>query len=291
MKRLEGKAAIVTGAGTGIGEAIAHKFALEGAHVLVSGLPGDPVEAVASAIREQYPDVKVESLAADIAVQENAEACVQQAVAAFGKLDVLVNNAGTLPETNELQDFSTESFEKLVHNNIYSAFMMTRAALPELQKTRGNVVAAGSEAGVNGTPMFTPYGATKGWMHAFIKGVAMEQAKHGVRANCFCPGPIDTYFTNPDVGPMDDQLAEMTVTATAMGRLGTSEEMANVAAFLASDEASYVTGALFLADGGVTPAHGLLGEQVPAELKRYPPAKLKLSQQLSGGESDKPTGE
>ena len=83
----------------------------------------------------------------------------------------------------------------------------------------------------------------------------------------------------------------MTVTATAMGRLGTSEEMANVAAFLASDEASYVTGALFLADGGVTPAHGLLGEQVPAELKRYPPAQLKLSQQLSGGESDKPTGE
>ena len=185
MKRLEGKAAIVTGAGTGIGEAIAHKFALEGAHVLVSGLPGDPVEAVAAAIREQYPDVRVEFLAAEVAEQENAEACVRQAVAAFGKLDVLVNNAGTLPETNELQDFSTDSFEKLIHNNIYSAFMMTRAALPELQKTRGNVVAAGSEAGVNGTPMFTPYGATKGWMHAFIKGVAMEQAKHGVRANCF----------------------------------------------------------------------------------------------------------
>lgn len=289
MKRLEGKAAIVTGAGSGIGEAIAHKFALEGAHVLVNGLPGDPVEEVAAAIREQYPEVKVEAYAADVAEQKHAEACVRKAVEAFGKLDVLVNNAGTLPETNELQDYSTEAFDKLVHNNIRSAYMMTRAALPELQKTRGNIVAAGSEAGVNGTPLFTPYGATKGWMHAFIKGVAMEQAKYGVRANCFCPGPIDTMFTNPGVDPMEDELAEMTVTATAMGRLGTTEEMGNVAAFLASDEASYVTGALFLADGGVTPAHGTLGAQVPAELKRYPPAKLKLSNQLSGNESDKPT--
>ncbi len=290
MKRLEGKAAIITGAGTGIGEAIAHKFASEGAHVLVNGLPGDPVEEVARAIREQYPDVKVEAYVADIAEQDNAEACVRQAVAAFGKLDVLVNDAGTLPETGETQEYSINAFDKLVHNNIRSAFMMTRAALPELQKTRGNIVAAGSEAGFNGTPMFTPYGATKGWMHAFIKGVAMEQAKHGVRANCFCPGPIETMFTDPEVGPMGDDLAEMTVTATAMGRLGTPEEMANVAAFLASDEASYVTGALFLADGGVTPAHGTLGAQVPDELKKEPQGQLKLSHELAGSVSEKPTG-
>ena len=105
-----------------------------------------------------------------------------------------------------------DALDKLVHN-IRNAFMMIRAVLPELHKTHGNIVAAGSEAGLNGTPMFTPYGATKGWTHAFIKGVAMEQTKHGVRANCFCPGPIDTMFTNPEVGPINDHLHLCQLTA------------------------------------------------------------------------------
>ena len=290
MKRLEGKAAIVTGAGAGIGEAIAHKFASEGAHVLVNGLPGDPVEEVAAAIREQYPDVKVESLAADIAEQENAEACVRQAVQAFGKLDVLVNNAGTVPDTGEAQNYPIEAFDKLIHNNVRSAFMMTRTALPELQKTHGNIVSAGSEAGLNGTLTFTPYGGTKGFMHGFMKGVAVEQAKYGVRANCVCPGPIDTEFTRPEYGAMDQETAQMTVQAAAMGRRGTTEEMANVYAFLASDEASYVTGALFLADGGITVAHGNIGQQVPDELKREPQGQLNLSHELAGSVSEKPVG-
>ena len=286
--RLEGKVAIVTGAGTGIGEAIAHKFALEGANVVVAGLPGDPVADVVNAIKEHGHPGKAVAFTGDVAEEDQAQACVQKALDAFGKLDVLVNNAGTMPESAETQKYPVEAFQKLIHNNVQSAFMMTRAALPELQKTQGNVVSAGSEAGLNGTPTFTPYGGTKGFMHAFMKGVAVEQAKYGVRANCVCPGPIDTEMTRPEHGAMREKTAKMIVKATPLARRGTTEEMANVYAFLASDEASYVTGALFVADGGITVAHGNVGEDVPEELKKAPEGKLELSHELEGLESAKP---
>ncbi len=286
--RLKGKVAVITGAGTGIGEAIAHKFALEGANVVVAGLPGDPVDDVVSKIKQHgHPGTAV-AFTGDVAEEDQAQACVQKALDAFGKLDVLVNNAGTIPDTAETQNYPLEAFKKLLHNNVQSAFMMTRAALPELHKTRGNIVSAGSEAGLNGTPTFTPYGGTKGFMHAFMKGVAVEQAKHGVRANCVCPGPIDTEMTRPEHGAMSEKTAKMVVKATPLARRGTTEEMANVYAFLASDEASYVTGALFLADGGITIAHGNIGEEVPEELKKAPQGQLELSHELEGLESAKP---
>jgi NAD(P)-dependent dehydrogenase (short-subunit alcohol dehydrogenase family) len=289
MKRLQNKAAIVTGAGTGIGEAIAHKFAYEGASVLVNGLPGDPVEDVAEAIRAQYPDVEVAVYVGDVADEAQAAACVEAAVDAFGKLDVLVNNAGVLPELNELPDYSVEAFEQMLHNNVRSVFHMTRAALPHLQKTRGCVVSAGSEAGFNGTPTFTPYGGTKAFVHAFMKGVAVEQAPYGVRANCVCPGPIDTAWTHRETGPFDKETEETVVASTPLGRRGTPEEMANVYAFLASDEASYVTGALFLADGGITVAHGTPGEKAEKAVRKEPPGVLRLAHSREGNESEKPT--
>ena len=287
--RLAGKAVIVTGAGEGIGEAIAHKFAREGAHVLLNGLPDDPLDAVADAIREQYPDVRVATHAADVGEQAAAEACVQAAVDAFGQLDVLVNNAGALPATAELQEFPVDAFEKLIHSNIRTAFFMTRAALPELQKTRGNVVSAGSEAGYNGSPMFTPYGPTKAWMHAFMKGVAGEQGKYGVRANCVCPGPIDTSWTHAETGPMDEQMEKTLTGSTAFGRRGTTEEVANVYAFLASDEASYVTGTLVLVDGATTIVHGMPGEDADDEAKTQPKGVLQLSHQRASDSSDVPS--
>ena len=287
--RLAGKATLVTGAGNGIGEAIAHKFAREGAHVLLSGLPDDPLDAVAAAIREQYPNVEVATHAADVGDPENAEACVQAAVEAFGQLDVLVNNAGALPALAETQEYPVEAFEQLVHNNIKTAFFMTRAALPELQKTRGNVVSAGSEAGYNGSPMFSPYGPTKAWMHAFMKGVAAEQGKYGVRANCVCPGPIDTSWTHAESGPFDKDTEETIVGSTAFGRRGTTEEVANVYAFLASDEASYVTGTLVLVDGATTIVHGLPGKQADDQARTPPEGVLKLSQQRTSDPDGVPT--
>lgn len=282
-RRLEGKVAIITGAGTGIGEAIAHKFAALGAKVVVNGLPDDPIFDVAESI-QQYGGQAI-AYGGDVAEENHAEACVKTALDHYGRLDILVNNAGVFLATGETQDYPLEAFDQTIRNNIRSAFLMTKYALPHLQKTQGNIVAAGSEAGFNGVPQNSPYGGTKGWMHAFIKGVAVEQAKYGVRANCFCPGAIDTAWTHKETGPMDAEMEEMTVMAAPMGRRGTPEEMANVCAFLASDEASYVTGALWLADGGVTVAKGSVGEQTPKSLRKEPQGKLRLDHSQEGLEN------
>lgn len=282
-RRLEGKIAIVTGAGTGIGEAIAHKFAKEGAKVVVNGLPDDPVEDVAAAINE-YGGEAI-AYAGDVSEPSQAQACVQAAIDKYGRLDILVSNAGVFLATGETQDYPIDAFDQTIRMNIRSAFLMTKYALPQLQKTQGNIVATGSEAGFNGVPKNSPYGGTKGWIHSFIKGVAVEQAQYGVRANCFCPGAIDTAWTHKETGPMDAQMEEMTVMAAPMGRRGTPEEMANVCAFLASDEASYVTGALWLADGGVTVAKGAVGEQTPESLREQPQGELRLDHSKEGLEN------
>nr|WP_242047530.1 SDR family oxidoreductase [Coleofasciculus sp. FACHB-SPT36] len=279
-RKLEGKVAIITGAGTGIGEAIAHKFAKEGAKVVVNGLPSDPLDEVAQAI--QHYGAEAIAYAGDISEESHAKACVQAAIDYYGRLDILVNNAGVFLVTAETQDYPIDVFDQTIRMNIRSAFLMTKYALPHLQKTRGNIVSAGSEAGFNGLARNTPYGGTKGWMHSFMKGVAVEQAQYGVRANCVCPGAIDTAWTHKETGPMDAQMEKMLINATPMARRGTPEEMANVYAFIASDEASYVTGALWLADGGITVAKGAIGEQTPESLRAEPQGELRLAHAREG---------
>jgi NAD(P)-dependent dehydrogenase (short-subunit alcohol dehydrogenase family) len=281
--RLEGKVAIVTGGGTGIGEAICHKFAKEGAAVVVSGLATDPIEEVAAEIRGWGG--RAVAYAGDVAEDAVAEACVRTAVGEFGRLDVLVNNAGVLLVTAETQDYPVDAFDQTVRNNVRSAFLMTRHALPELQKTRGCIVSAGSEAGAIGLANNTPYGGTKAWIHAFTRGVAVEQAKYGVRANCVCPGPIDTAWTHKETGPMDRKMEQSIVQATPLGRRGTAEEVANVYAFLASDEASFVTGALYFVDGGITVGKGPIGDEVPKELRKPPEPHLHLRHTQEGNDN------
>jgi len=268
--RLEGKVAIVTGAGTGIGEAIAHKFAREGASVLVAGLPTDPIADVVATIRRQRGHA--EAFAGDLAEERDAEACIAKALNTYGKLDILINNAGVFPEIAECQEFTVRSFDYLLRNNVRSAFLMTKYALPHLQKTRGVIICTGSEAGEIGEPTAAGYGGTKGFLHAFMRGIAYEQGKYGVRANCVCPGPIDTAWTHKETGPMEAQ----TVAGTVLGRRGTPEEMANVFCFVASDEASYMTGALVFADGGTTIAKGGPGQQAKAFVKKQPEPTLDL---------------
>ena len=281
--RLENKVAIITGAGTGIGEAIAHKFALEGAKVAVVGLPDDPIQDVAEAIQKDGGEAIF--FAGDVSEETHAEACVKAVIDHYGRLDVLVNNAGVFLATAETDKYPIEDFDKTLKDNLRSAFLMTRFALPHLQKTHGNIVSAGSEAGFNGLAMNTPYGGTKGFMHSFMMGVAVEQAQYGVRANCICPGAVDTAWTHKETGPMDKKMEQMVVQAAPMGRRGTPEEIANVYAFLASDEASYVTGALWLVDGGVTPGKGNTGGDVPWSLQREPKGELDLEHSKDGLEN------
>ncbi len=280
MRRLEGKVAIITGGGTGIGEAVAKKFAKEGAKIMVAGFEQDPVKAVCEEIKKEGGTAIFYE--GDIAQTQQAKACVQKTVEAFGQLDVLVNNAGIFPITAELQEYPEEVFDNLLKNNLKTAFSMTKYALPELQKTKGNVISAGSEAGHLGLAQNTPYGGTKGFIHAFMKGLAVEQASHGVRANCVCPGPIDTAWTHKETGPMTADMEKNLIAATPMGRRGTPEEIANVYLFLASDEASYVTGALYFVDGGTTVAKGAVGEKADASLKNEPQGQLNLPHQKEG---------
>jgi NAD(P)-dependent dehydrogenase (short-subunit alcohol dehydrogenase family) len=277
---LEGKVAIVTGGGTGIGEAICLKFAREGAKVLVSGLPDDPIDDVAAAIRDQDGDAA--SFAADISSEGAARACVDDAITRFGRLDVLVNNAGVLLINAETDDMPVEQFDEQIRCNVRSAFLMTKYALPHLRRARGCIISAGSEGGINGQPRNAAYGGTKGFLHAFMAGVAVEQAQYGVRANCVCPGPIDTAWTHKETGAVDEEVEKALLTAAPFGRRGTPEEVANVYAFLASDQASYVTGANWLVDGGITPAKAAVGMLAGKEVATPPPATLDLRHSQDG---------
>jgi len=277
---LNDKVAVVTGAGAGIGEAIAKVFARHGASVVVNGLPGDPVEDV---VREIVADGGVAiAHIGDVGTIAGAEGSVKAAVDAFGRLDVLVANAGLFPEQEELPEFPIERFDELIHTNIKGTYLSVRAALPELRKTRGVVLAAGSEAGIKGIPQSVSYGASKGWIITFIRGVAAEQAKYGIRANVVGPGPIDTEMTRPSKGEMTVKNAIMSVKSVPLGRRGTPEEVANVYLFLASDLASYVTGALYMVDGGATATSGLLGFEAKSEAKEAPEGTVELEHQYAG---------
>lgn len=279
-RRLEAKVAIVTGAGTGIGEAIAKKFAREGARVIVNGLPNDPIRDVVTSIQRDAGEAA--AYAGDVSEEQHARQCVDFAIRTYEKLDILVNNAGQFLVNAETDDIPTEIFDHQQNANTRSAFLMSKYALPHLRKTKGNIVSAGSEAGFNGLVQNTPYGGTKGWMHAFMQGIAVEQAKYGVRANCVCPGPVDTAWTHKETGPMDTKMEKALLAATPLGRRGTPEEIANVYAFIASDEASYVTGALWLVDGGITVGKGPVGMEAGRDVKKQPAGELDLQHSQDG---------
>jgi NAD(P)-dependent dehydrogenase (short-subunit alcohol dehydrogenase family) len=288
MGRLDGKVAIVTGAGTGIGEAIAKKFAYEGAKVVVNGLPGDPIKDVADSIHKNSGSAVM--YAGDISEDEHAIACVQTAISTYGRLDVLVNNAGVYHVMAETDKFSLADFDYMLKMNVRSAFVMTKHALPYIQKTRGSILFAGSEAGLLGQPECTPYSGTKAFLFGMARGLALEQARYGVRVNVVCPGPIETSWHDPNKSGMTSAAEKMIEQATPMGRHGTTEEAANVYAFLASDEASFVTGALYFVDGGMSISRGAVGDQVPRDLRKQPKGVLEIDHDTtpSAGNHPKP---
>ncbi len=276
--RLDGKIALVTGAGTGIGEAIAKLFAREGARVVVSGREGDPVVEVAQEIVASGG--LAIAVVGDLSEERGAHEAVRAATANFGGLDVLVNNAGIYPELAPIERTTTEAFDGLVKDNLRTTYLVTREAWPELAKRRGNVVFAGSEAGLTGEAQIAPYAGTKGWIMAFMRSLAMEGVLVGVRSNAVAPGPIDTQMTSVARGITTPEFSADIESGTPMGRRGTPEEVAHAYLFLASDEASYVTGATLSVDGGSAVGKGAVGAKVPTSLKAYPPLTLDLRHQF-----------
>ncbi len=240
--RLDGRKALVTGGASGIGAAIAARLAAEGAEVWVGDVDVAGAERVAG-------EVNGHPLELDVTAIESARA----ALSATGPLDVLVNNAGT-DEFGFFTYTSPEQWQRVLAVNLVGVLNCTHAALPGMQDARyGRIVSISSEAGRVGSKGSAVYSAAKGGIIAFTKAIARENARYGITANAIAPGPIETplLMQAREFGEIGEKLIETMKSATQIGRLGQPDEVAAAAAFLASDDATYVTGETLGVSGGL----------------------------------------
>jgi NAD(P)-dependent dehydrogenase (short-subunit alcohol dehydrogenase family) len=242
-KRLEGKVAVVTGAGSGMGAAIAQLFCAEGARVVAGDVSGRQNE-VASRIGEGCHAVQV-----DVSRGDQVKAMCDEAVLRFGRLDVLCNNAGIQGAIALTADQTEEAFDTVIAVNLRSVFLGSKYAIPHMLKNgKGSIVNTSSMAALVAFPTLPGYTAAKGGVSALTRVMAAEYAAKGIRVNAILPGAIDTGMTQA----LPPEFLSSAVAGTLMGRIGTPREIADLALFLASDESSFITGALIPVDGGYT---------------------------------------
>ena len=243
MTKLSEKTALVTGGSRGIGAAIAKRLAADGAHVAITYTSGASAAAAVVADIERAGG-KAIAIQADATNAAASQAAVEKTVAAFGRLDIFVNNAGTaIPKPFE--EATLEELDHVIDLNIRGAFVTTQAALKHLT-SGGRIIMIGSCVGERMlTPGLVPYAATKAAIRMFTQGLSREVGARGITVNNVQPGPIDT-----ELNPASGDWATPQVAATALGRYGTVEEVAALVAFIASPEASYITGANLTVDGG-----------------------------------------
>jgi len=240
--RLEGRKALVTGGASGIGAATAARLAAEGAEVWVGDLNLEGAEKIAA-------DISGHAVALDVTDLASAQAAIE----AVGTLDILVNNAG-LDEFGFFTYTTPEQWRKVIDVNLIGVFNCTHAALPNMQGAGyGRIVSISSEAGRVGSKGSAVYSAAKGGIVAFMKAIARENARYGITANSIAPGPIETplLMGAKEFGEIGEKVIETMKSSTQMGRLGQPEEVAAAAAFLASDDATYVTGETLGVSGGL----------------------------------------
>ena len=250
--RVAGLVAIVTGAGSGIGEASAIRLAEEGATVVCA----DINEIAAKATAEKIVATGAKAVAAGIAISD-AQACsslVNQTVSDFGSIDILVNNAGVnLPGV--FHEVTNETIDRTLNVNVKGAMYLTRAAIPYMLKTgKGSIVNMSSVNGLVSEPYLSVYSASKGAIVMFTRGIALDYAKLGIRCNAICPGWVDTPINHAHAKMLGglDHVYKTIDSFQPIGRPGTPREIANLVLFLASDEASFITGSIVSADGGMT---------------------------------------
>ena len=242
-KPLEGKIALITGGSRGIGAAIAKRLAADGANVAITYTKG--ADAAVSVVKGiERAGGRAIAIRADSADADATKAAVEQTVAAFGQLDVLVNNAGTaIPKSFE--ETTLEELDRLIDVNVRGTLVATQAALKHM-KSGGRIIMIGSSVGERVmVPGLVPYSATKGAVKMFTQGLAREVGSRGITVNNVQPGPIDT-----DLNPAAGEWAVPQKAATALDRYGHVEEVAALVAFVAGPEASYITGANLTVDGG-----------------------------------------
>lgn len=248
----EGKVAIITGGTSGIGLQTAITLLQCGASVALIGRQEEKGQAVLQELSSY--DSKVCFIQGDISKTQDCQNVIEQAVATFGRLDIVINSAGIYME-KAISDVEEDEFDQMMNINIKGTYFMCKYAVPYLRQTgSGAIVNISSDAGINGNCLCTTYCASKGAVTTFTKALALETIHYGVRANCVCPGDVDTPMLQQQLSGVDnpqDYLREI-ASVYPIGRIGQPQEIANVICFLASEEASFVNGAVWTVDGGLT---------------------------------------
>jgi len=241
--RLAGKAAIVTGGGSGIGKAIAAAFAREGAKVAICGRNARRLVQAASDIGPQCL-----ALTADVSRSDEIARVVKQTLEKFERLDILVNNAGILL-AGTAESLTDDQWEQTFNTNVRGVWQLSRAALPHMRKAgSGSIINIASVLSSLGARNRVAYAASKGAVLAMTRAMALDHAEENIRINCICPGIVETEMVA--AFNLDAKARQQRLAAHPMGRFGQPEDIAGLAVFLASDEARWITGAAFPADGG-----------------------------------------
>jgi NAD(P)-dependent dehydrogenase (short-subunit alcohol dehydrogenase family) len=243
--KLEGKAAVVTGGDSGIGRAVALAFAREGADVLISYL-SEESDAKETARAVEAAGKRCVTVAGDISEEAHCRAIIDRAVEAFGKIDVLVNNAAFQMTREDISEISTEEFDRTLKTNLYAMFWLTKAAVPHMPEG-GAVINTSSIQADNPSPELLPYAMTKAAIQNFTGGLAQMLGKKGIRANCVAPGPI---WTPLIPATMPEEKVKNFGKNVALGRAGQPAELAPAFVLLASDDGSYMAGATVAVTGG-----------------------------------------
>jgi meso-butanediol dehydrogenase/(S,S)-butanediol dehydrogenase/diacetyl reductase len=258
---LEGRIAIVTAGGAGIGAATARRFVEEGASVVVADLSGRRADETAAAIRARGG--RAVSIKMDAADPAGIQATIRLALDAFGRLDILFNNAG-VAELARLDEISLESWTRVIAVTLTGTFLGMKYALPVMRRQgRGVIINTASISGTGGDYGLSSYNAAKAGVINLTRSAALENARHNIRVNCVCPGAINTRAAEVLGRDRADDLRRLQAAAHPLGRIGEPEEIASAVRFLASDEASFITGAAIVVDGGLT-AHTGMPSMLPA---------------------------